>query len=409
MTDAELNSSRNVAVRHLAFFRAASAEREGSNEYRTLLAGLLVLRLLDKRRVQASELLPVRHAVDALDDGPVRRILSDLVDAIRAFADAAVDTRMAKLIAYAQLLEHDARYEVSADVFLCAIELPNADRELLPLCYQRAGICLRKIGDLERAAELIRTGLDIAHRDGDQFWWFKLRLSTAMLDFHRGDLPAAERQLETIIADADAARSVEAAAQARHERGLVAYNRNQDGVAIEYYYAAMKRYLDPELKLRAMHDLALALADLGHMQHARTVLSAVRNMARLNVEMRHFATLNLMRLAVLSGEQLRFDQLRRELADERMPGHQRAAYHMYVGQGYLKFGESAKARQEFAEALVLAQAHRVYKVLIEAEELLNATPEERAPTWKDLSPRPGLLAILDEIRSRVGEFAEATE
>jgi hypothetical protein len=82
---------------------------------------------------------------------------------------------------------------------------------------------------------------------------------------------------------------------------------------------------------------------------------------------------------------------------------------VFVGQGYLKFGDPAKAREEFAEALVVAQAHRVYKVLIDADELLKATPDERRPTWRDPSPHPGLLMILDEISHRRGEFAEAIE
>jgi hypothetical protein len=57
----------------------------------------------------------------------------------------------------------------------------------------------------------------------------------------------------------------------------------------------------------------------------------------------------------------------------------------------------------------VAQAHRLHKVLIEAEELLKLTPEMRAPSWKDSAPRPVFLAILDEIRHRRAEFAEATE
>jgi tetratricopeptide (TPR) repeat protein len=312
-----------------------------------------------------------------------------------------------KLIAYAQLLEHDARYDVSADVYLTAIELAS-DKELLPLCYQRAGVCLRKLGSLDRAAELYREGLAVATQNGDQFWLFKLRISTALLELHTGNLPEAERQLDVIIAEADAIGSP-LAAEARHERGQVAYARDQDALAVEYYYAAMKSFVDPEQKLRTMHDLATALADLGHLAYAKTVLSAIRNSSHAQAQVVNSATLNLMRIAVLAGEQVKFDQLRRELADTRLPGHQRAHYHIFVGQGYLKFGEPARAREEFAEALTVAQAHRVYKVLIDADELLKATPDVRAPTWKDPSPRLGLLVVLDEIRNRRGEFAEATE
>ncbi len=410
MTDAELTSSPNVPVRHLAFFRAASAEVEGSNEYRTLLAGLLVLRLLDKRPARASELLPVRHAVDAIDDGPVRRILSDLIDAVRLFVEGAVDTRMPKLIAYAQLLESDSQWDPAADAFLTAIELATTDRELVPLCYQRASICVRRLGFLDRAADLLHKGQEVAAQNNDQFWLLKLETSVSKLTLHRGDQPGAERIIERVIADAEAAGFKSIVAEAWHDRGLVAYERNQDGLAVEYYYAALKAYADPTSKLRAMHDLALALSDMGHLEYARTVLSAVYNSSHSDREMRDLATLNLMRVAVLAGEELKFDQHRRELAGHRLAaGRHQAHYHMFVGQGYLKFGQMAKARQEFAEAMIVAQTHRVYKVVIEAEELLNATPEERAPTWKEEPVRESLTVILDEIRNRRGEFAEATE
>ena len=413
--DADPPTNPNVPVRHMAFFRAASAETEGSMEYKTVLAGLLVLRLLDKwrsrvdgdRELRFHEFVAVKRAVEAIADSPVRRILGELVNTISAFTDGSADTRVPKLIAYAQLLEHDARYDVSADVYLTAIELAT-DPELLPLCYQRAGVCLRRLGALDRAAELYRAGLAVAADNGDQFWLLRLRLSTALLEFHKGDLPEAERQLDGIIADADALGSP-VAAEARHERGLVAYTRDQDARAAEYYYSAIQAYDDPLLKLRAMHDLANALADLGHLDDARTVLSAIRNSAREHVELGFHAALNLMRVAVLAGEQMRFDQLRRELADKRLTGHQRAHYHVFVGQGYLKFGEPAKARGEFAEALIIAQAHRVYKILIDADELLETTPDVRPPTWHDPSPRTGLLVILDDIRHRRGAFAEATE
>jgi tetratricopeptide (TPR) repeat protein len=407
--DAELPSSPNIPVRHLAFFRAASTEREGSNEYRTLLAGLLVLRLLDKRRVQSSDWQSVRNAVEAIDDGPIRRILRDLVDAIQALADGRADTRMAKLIAYAQLLESDTRWDPAADAYLTATELASPDRELLPFCYQRASICSRKLGFLDRAADLLRKGQEVAAQSNDHFWLLRLRTSVAKLQWHRGDLPEAERLVEAVIAEAQASGFVSVVAEASHDRGLIAYDRGHDGLAVEYYYTALKAYTDARPKLRAMHDLALALSDMGHLYYSRTVLSAVRNSPHVDGEMRDLATLNLMRVAVLAGEELKFDQLRRELIGRRLEGRHQAHYHMFVGQGYLKFGQVAKARQEFADAVVVAQTQRLNKIVIEAEELLNATPEERAPTWKDEPARPSLAAIFEEIRNRRGEFAEATE
>jgi len=145
-----------MPVRHLAFFREASTEREGTTEYQTLLVGALVLRLLDKwrsriegdRDLKFHEFVAVKRAVEAIPDSPVRRILGELVHTISAFTDGSSEARVPKLIAYAQLLEQDARYESAADVYLTAIELTQGDRELLPLCYRQAGVCLRRLGSI---------------------------------------------------------------------------------------------------------------------------------------------------------------------------------------------------------------------------------------------------------------------
>jgi tetratricopeptide (TPR) repeat protein len=367
---------------------------EGSAEYRALLAGLVVVRLLDKWRsprlrdpeARAGAFAPVAHAVAALPAGPVRDALHALVESIAAVIQGTADERVARLIAYGQLLERDAHWNPAADVFLTAIDL-NTHRELLPLCHQRASVCFRALGDLDRAADHLRDGQRIAVENGDQYSSFRLRISVAKLAYHKGDLPEAERLLDALIADADAGGSAFVASQARHDRGNIAYEQGHFGVAIEYFHAAWKGCADPMERERVIHSLGMVLTDLGHLDDARAVLSAIRRSGRWH-EIRTAATINLMHVARLTGDRESFDHLRNELLTQRLPGQQIAHYHLASGQGYVAFDDPWKARREFTEAVTVAAEHGWPRIRRSAEELISPAD---------------MTAILADLRTELGE------
>jgi len=394
----------NVPVRHLAFFRAASAEVEGSHEYRGLVAGVVVLRLLDKWRsltrepaLRPVEFEPVERDVAALEDGALRNVLHRLVRSVAAFIDGSFDPRVAALLAYGQLLEHDARWDVAADVYLTAIELGSTNRSLLPLCFQRASTCFRKLGLLDRAQDLLLQGVRAAAEHGDEHLAYMLRITVAKLAIYKGNLPEAEEVLGALIVDTDASGS-SFRAEARHTLGQVAYELKQYGRAIEYFYAALRLHTDPVEQTRAMHDIAMTMGDMGHLDAARDILSTVRRSPHLPLEVRHAATLNLMLLAAMARDRAQFELLRLELVDERLEARFLAQYHIIAGQGALIFDDPSDARREFAQAVVTAREHSETLSLVEAERLLE-TPAVPA----------SVPAILDDLRSRIGGFGEAAD
>jgi hypothetical protein len=384
-------------VRHLAFFRAASAELEGSGEYRALLAGVVVMRLLDKYRSRDGdperrlrEFTPVQQAVDALDDGPDRRALQRIVDAIATYAAGIADTRAERLVEYARCLEVDARWDPAMDAYLTVIDLAPADRTLVPQCYRHASACSRKMGDVDRAAQFLRDGHRIAVEIGDRRWVLKLQITESKLLWHKGDVEAAGCLLDAIIAEADACGWVTIAATARHDRGGVAFDCDQKHLAVQYIYSALKDLDDPIDRLFAIGDLAVGLQDLGYVEHARTLLLMVYHSPLATVEARNRASLNMLYGSALAGEQPQFDLLSRELRDQRLTARQRAAYHLFLGQGYLKFDEPWRAQVEFAEAAVVARANGEGRSQREAADFLET----------------GLGVILDAIRHRRGVFEE---
>jgi|HubBroStandDraft_6_1064221.scaffolds.fasta_scaffold94288_1 tetratricopeptide (TPR) repeat protein len=420
----------NQPVRHLAFFRDASEFREGSTEYATLTAALLVLRLLDRwvtrasmgREVQFQEFIAVKRTVELLEEGPYQRVLGELVNTISAFAYGTSDNRIPKLIVLAQLLEHDAHWAPAADVYATAVELiaPRPrDHDLLPMCYDRQGYCLRQTGQHDGVANLYNEGiaasLDLeakaTNEDDKQAatgWALRLRISNAVFEMESGNLPDAEYELDVIVDDAKKAAIPDLIARALHERGQVAYERDQDDQAAMYFYQAAELHTDTRLARRAELDLAVALADLGFIEYAHVVCEIVRNRPETaGVDWKALAGINLMRLAHMRGDQPDFDRLREQLSAEKMSGRLRAYYHLTAGQALQRFGRVRESRVEYQRAIEVAQAFRVNRLVMKAEQLLKMTePEVQKPRR---SPRESTLVtpILAAIDARRGPFAGA--
>ena len=318
-------------VSHPAFLRAITREIEGSEEYRALTAGLVVLRLLDESSAQRSlpsqtalrDITMVRRTVEALPREEERRTLADVVNAIDACSVGNDDRRVSKTVSYAQLLERTARWDVAADTYRTVIALiadRPEDRGLLPLCYSRAGVSLRHIGQVDRAAELFHEGLAAAERLADVGWVLRLRMSLAKVESHKGKPLVAAQQLDGIIEDATRIELPTVLAMAHHDRGHVAYTQSQFELAAACFFKALKLYDARYQKQRAMHDLSTALTDLGYWSFARTVSSVLYSATAETSETRMLAGLNLFRIAILDNDTVAFRRLRKELIQDRMTG-----------------------------------------------------------------------------------------
>ncbi|HZS61015.1 MAG TPA: hypothetical protein VFA43_17200, partial [Gemmatimonadaceae bacterium] len=506
-------------LRHRAFFLAAGQLPEHTQESDAMMAGLIVMRLVDKWpkpksdievwTARAGDFEPVEAHIAGLLDKPIARALTAIVEAVKEYSRGNFDRRVPRLISYAQFLEESEHWEPAADVYDTAVELINQtgrDTELLLICYAKSAQCVRKVGQLVRAHERLSAGIDVAtnlkeeataaHRDywllrmridmaivsaeileqdrewesaaeiyigaidliktrppdkpqmlrcyeraafclrqigqieraesvlddgfavalelQDMRWALYLRISSAVVERQKGDLPEAEIQLDAIIEDAERANHIEMVARAKHERGVVAYQRNQDARAVELYYEAARTYTDPAMVRRALMDAAVALADLGealgdrrHLDYATKVCLWVRGAPDDGKEIRTIAALNLMRNAALANEPEKFQRLVDELKHEEMSGYWQTHYFLFVGQGLLRFGKRGAARDALEKAISLAQRYHVNKLLVDTDRILAAT-DDRPIVWLESEESPAIEALFADIDAGRGVFAGAT-
>jgi tetratricopeptide (TPR) repeat protein len=432
---------------HEPFFKALASlgGQEGEREWRAVLAGLVTLRLADRRlgnsetRVsQVPRLVPpdrrtpdvprdvieaARVAAGAVDERDcVARPLRDLAQSAGAVIANDLPER---LLAYAHALHADSRWLLAADVYRMVLRFtaaPQADGQPLiqafvPHAYDRLGRSLRMVGDLDGARAAYDAGCDAAYVLGDGYAERLMRISQAKILMHLGNLPAAAVALDAIIGDAPSPSAgrgptrmdgsisvrdrVEIVARARHDRGLIATLQHDFNLAAEQYFAAWRGYHDPDERERVWVDLALNFAEMGRHDVAHEAFLVLYATARRR-EVRLLAATNLLELAVLDGHEDSFENYRGILheADRSgsLPAEVAAKFALYEGRGNARFGRSEAALLAFERALAIATRHHVNEVTIRADEALAAVRVGRpVADWSARTAPPSITSSVERI------------
>jgi tetratricopeptide (TPR) repeat protein len=351
------------ALRHIAYFQALGESQTGTPEWEATSAGLVVLRLVDRwvwrhvreRAPTFREFVTVRRAVARVSPGDLRAALEQLASAVAVFSGARSAPVNDSLMAYAQVLQDGAQWSLAADVYDTVLMNARSasDTRALPVCAVRAGLCLRMMGKLAEADRVYRFGLDAASDIDDRHSALLARVGMAAIAAQRGELAEAETVLDEVIIGADEPELRAVRAAALHDRGGVAIVRQEYERAVLLLYEAFALYGDMANRDRALNDLATALGSLGLRGAARDVYFVIHSTSHQR-DLRWWAGLNLMRLAVLERNEGEFEQYQRLLRAESLTGTHAAHYALFVGEGHARFGRPERARRAFSRAAELA-------------------------------------------------------
>jgi tetratricopeptide (TPR) repeat protein len=370
-------------LQHLSFFEALASMQEDSPDWRAASAGLVTLRLFDAwveegPSVVASDawgLRAVREAIAAVDRRSTHRaLLTSVVDAMTAAPVVRIATVAPRLMAYARVLQLDARWQLASDVYRTVIAHahPVEDADVVVTSNMQLGACLRMMADWSEAALAYSTAGQIAALTGDIMNVLRSRVSEANISIDRGNLPQAEAILEETIARAREARQAETTALALHARAHVASLRQDYELAIRLAYEALEGTREPTARDRILADIATAFSDLGVRSAARDAYLIIAATAQEQY-LRWAATINLMELAAQDRIEPVFEQYRREVggAAGALPPAMAAYYFYAVGQGYRMFNRPELARPSLERAIEIAAAHQINQLLFEAESCLS--------------------------------------
>jgi tetratricopeptide (TPR) repeat protein len=411
-----LESDRTL--RHVAFFEELAALDESDAEWRSVTAGLVVLRLVDAwmeegPHVVAADawgLRAVRVAIEEVAEGsPLRTLLGSVVDAMEDSAVSDMSAVAPRLLAYGRALEYEARYVLAAEVYRAVIAHthPVEESDIATAAHLQLGACLRTSGNLNAAAGAYEVAGRIAQATDDMVGVLRARIGDAKIALARGNLPRAERLLEETIADSTRHDLADVRSMALHDRAAVAFYRGDYEQTIRFAYEAMNTATSPRERDRILNDLATAFMQLGVRTAARDAYLVLTVTAQEQWT-RWVATINLMDISSRDGSETLFERYRRELGEASLPPVLAAEYHMHAGDGYQRLGRSDIACGHLERALAVAKEHQFNQVIFYVEEALQrATTAATTPRLVEAPASPQVQEIADAIR-RMREVAGAS-
>lgn len=406
-------------LKHLAFFEELASLDESDSGWRAVSAGLVVLRLIDAWVEDGPEAVlgdawgvrAVRAAIEEIPPGtPTRVILGGVVDALERSAPNDMHAVAPRLIAYARTLEFESRWSLAADVYRAVIAHahPIEDSDFAIDAHVQLGVCLRQVGDLDSAEVAYRTAGQIAGATGDFVGVVRARVGEGKVALARGNLPRAERLLDDAIVDATGPAMRGVRVTARHDRAHVAALRGDYTFTIKLAYQALEEAELPIERDRLLADIGAAFNDLGVYSSACDAFLVLTVTAQ-EPYVRWTATLNLLEIAQKTGTEPLFERYRRELAQVALPPRLATDYHLYVGQGLVRFGQPADGIAAFERALEIAAKHGFNQAAFAIEGLLTdarrAARSRQAVEAAWVAPSEeldGIARALREMREEVG-------
>ncbi|MEO6876875.1 MAG: hypothetical protein ABI205_00235, partial [Gemmatimonadaceae bacterium] len=361
MTDAD------GGLRHLAFFEELGKMDESDAAWRSVSAGLVVMRLVDNwiegggapSRVDSWGVSSVREAIAEIEGKtPLTRMLTGIVDALVSSPVLDLHVLIPRLMAYGQTLQYDAKWALAADVYRTIVGHAHQsdDTDLIVTALLQLGFCHRTLDEFDDATAAYAAASRLALASGDMVGVLRGRLGDARIAVARGNLPYADAVVEDTIAEAQASGFHEIHALALGDRAGIAGFRGQYDRAIRYSYEALKLTLTPRDKDRALVNIATGFRLLGLLDIARDAYLVLAATAQEQY-VRWMSELHLMELSAAAGMELQFDRYRRELESADFSPLLRVMYLLHVGRGYHSLGNSTAGIAYLADAVKQASAN----------------------------------------------------
>jgi len=389
-------------MRHRPFFeRLAAVDPETPWEWEALSAGLVTLRLVDRRldrpvaEPTAIEVAAVRSSVRRLPDSPTRRALQAILDTIPKHPPVAE-----KLAAYGAVLEDDGEFYVASDVYSLAIEAARTEGTLaiLPYCLDRIGYVARQRGYVDDALRAYEIGRVIAAEIGDINGALKIDVAAANAFIWKREFVLARDVLEQTIKTARRKSLPEPLALALHDLAtLSAREGNYDG-ALVLFGEALATQSDPARLMRLLGDLGVCAMHVGLYD---TAYDAFRFVFENGVafDAKWTGAINLMELHGLRGQWEDFDRWVMILEATTLPPVLTASFHLHAAECEQRRGNHSRAGALLLIAGEIADRHDLAEIREMARRAEGGRPVHDAPAPARTTVPDDVAAVALQVRA----------
>lgn len=406
------------------FLEHARLQREQDRDVsaRLALGGYVVARLVDKLVTLGNDaelleafrwqLEAVRRHVESLPaDAPETAHLAGVVTAVPP-GGPAVSSLWKSLTAYAYFLEHEGRLEEALEMVMLAARSQGA--QTAPPDFTAYALSAARLNRLlarwEVATECYQAAEEAALSISDLTRALRARLGLAHVLRGRGNLPQARAEIAEVISRATAAGLPEVQADGQQDLGMILMLQGLRSESLEATYKAFTLARDPVGRMRMLGDLGYGLSESGHYEAARLALEIVvasnaSHIVKLN------SLLELMQLESALGNRVAFERRRHEAKElvERMTPSTAIDYRYKTAIGLARFGQVERAGQWLAEALGIAEKHRLNEWYFRLERMLkglaasNLDEDITAPT--EATPTPAVREMAAGLREYASSAA----
>jgi tetratricopeptide (TPR) repeat protein len=384
-------------IRHQTYFDSLGSLKEDSPSWRSVFAGLSVLRLVDAYSNTGSanpanwaQLHSVRTAIEGVSQGdPVRGVLTTVLEEVTK-RGAIDDSVCASLLAYGRALDYEASWGLATDVFSTVAKMtrPEMNAKLAVDAHVAAGGAARRNGDWDTSARAYSQAAYIADTLGDRQGVLTVQVGIANTYMARGNLPQAQTILDDVVVQARDQRLSQVEAIALHSRASLAQRKGDHAEGIKLANESLNLTTDPAERDVVLDDIAAMFTELGLRDAARDTHLILAATAQSKM-VRGQATINLMELASVDGIPDAFDAYARELAQMPLGPWLRSHYLLFLGEGMSRLGRREAAEDALKEAISFAEANQMHQVSFRAQSALSTVrtaarpnkPFAPAPTW----------------------------
>ena len=406
-------------IAHTAFFESLGAMRENQPAWKPVFAGLVVLRLIDSfrdyperaRTMEATTISSARAAASAIPEGdPTREILRRIVSLLDD--ERRLSPMVGReLLLYGRALDLEARWSLAADVFRTIAESFSGaeNTDLIIEASTALGAAARTTGDWKTSDRGYARAQHLADTSRNRALSLTVRVGVAGSHMVHGNLPAADEELEEVIAEAREHNLQQVEALAIHAQASVAHSRDDYQRAVHLAYRSLELTINKTARERILGDIAAAYAGLGMRDAARDGYSIVA-ITSPHQWVRWQATVNLMELAVADGDEAQFDCYAEKLNSAALDPRLYAYSRYYQGLGMRRFGRG-NAEEMLRHARSYAAQHQLHQIVFEIDEALqpasaNAEVATAQPAF-DFDENPAELKRIAEVIMHLREDAIA--
>lgn len=404
-------------ARHLPFFAELAGLEDGDPTWRSVSAGLVVLRLVDAWIEEGAAAVAadgwgvrsVEAAIEEMPAGlPARAVLRSIMDAVKTSATSDLHAIAPRLMAYARALDLDAKWELAGDVYETVIAHvhPVEEADVAIAAHLRLAYCQRSVGALDKASRSYEAASAIARDVDDMFGILRAQIGAAKIAIARGNMPNAERLLDETIARAAGREDlVEVHAMALQDRTSMAIHRERYDLAVELAYASLELTRDPINRDRLLSDIAGAFYMLGVRSAARDAYLVLEATAQEQYQ-RWFASINLMEIAAREGSMPMFERYRRALVNVAMPPALEAQFLLQTAESHEALAQLDEAADAAERARTIAERYGFNEIAFKADglrvrALAGVALAERVPEPDMSENLKTIAATISEMRRLV--------